>query len=112
MSFTQFAKTFSQFYQKPVTAKLLTEAFSVFDPSHSGKLSWTQVRPRLREKRRWGCAVQTPKVGGEARVCMSQIQEILVKRGEPIPKAELEEFALVAAVSHAKQVDYALLASR
>lgn len=82
ISFQQFVKTFSDSYQKPITEAALISAFNVFDPSHSGKLT------------------------------MTQLHEVLTKRGEPLPKAEVDELMLVAALGSAKQADYALLAKR
>ncbi|OEH74964.1 myosin regulatory light chain [Cyclospora cayetanensis] len=82
VSFSEFVKTFSDNYQKPVTETVLINAFNVFDPSHSGKLTLTQLH------------------------------DILTKRGEPLPKTEVDELMLIAALGSAKQADYALLAKR
>ncbi|KAL8424543.1 hypothetical protein Efla_005649 [Eimeria flavescens] len=82
VSFRTFVKSFSEAYQKPIKESVLISAFNVFDPSHSGKLS------------------------------MTQLHDIVSKRGEPLSKTEIDELMLVASLSNAKQVDYALLAKR
>ncbi|KAL8444718.1 hypothetical protein Emag_005347 [Eimeria magna] len=82
VSFQTFVKSFSDAYQKPMTETVLINACNVFDPTNSGKLS------------------------------MTQLHDVVTKRGEPLSKAEVDELMLVAALSNAKQVDYALLAKR
>ena len=82
VSFQQFARTFAETYQKPLTESALINAFNVFDANNTGKLTQTQLH------------------------------EILTKRGEALTKEEVEELMLLAALGHAKETDYALLAKR
>ncbi|KAL8447797.1 hypothetical protein Emed_004092 [Eimeria media] len=73
VSFQTFVKSFSEAYQKPMTEAVLTNACNVFDPTNSGKLS------------------------------MTQLHDVVTKRGEPLSKAEVDELMMVAALSNAKQ---------
>ncbi|CDJ30099.1 myosin regulatory light chain, putative [Eimeria mitis] len=82
VSFQQFVKTFADAYQKPATESALISAFNVFDATNSGKLT------------------------------MTQLHDILTKRGEPLTKEEVDEIMLLAALDHAKETDYAVLAKR
>ncbi|KAL8273575.1 hypothetical protein Esti_002502 [Eimeria stiedai] len=82
VSFQTFVTSFREAYQKPMTEAVLINACNVFDPTNSGKFS------------------------------VSQLQDIVTKRGEPLTNAEVDELMLVAALSNTKQVDYALLAKR
>ncbi|PFH33666.1 putative myosin regulatory light chain [Besnoitia besnoiti] len=82
VSFPVFTKVFAENYIPAESEKTLLQAFQLFDPSNSGKLS------------------------------MQQLQAIVMQRGEPLTAAEFDEFVLLAGLDSQKKFDYAQLSKR
>lgn len=66
----------------PETERTLLEAFRLFDSSNTGKMS------------------------------VQQLQELVMTRGEPLPRSEFEELLLLAGLDGSKTFDYSQLVKR
>ncbi|PHJ14787.1 myosin regulatory light chain [Cystoisospora suis] len=82
VGFQVFTRVFSENYIPPETERTLLEAFRLFDPSNTGKMS------------------------------VQQLQDLVMTRGEPLPRSEFEELLLLAGLDGTKTFDYTQLVKR
>ncbi|KEP65825.1 UNVERIFIED_CONTAM: myosin regulatory light chain, putative [Hammondia hammondi] len=82
INFQVFTKVFADNYNPVVSEKVLRQAFQLFDPKNTGKLS------------------------------VQQLQEIVTHRAEPLSKAEFDELLLLAGLDGQKNFDYSQLAKK
>ncbi|CBZ55422.1 putative myosin regulatory light chain [Neospora caninum Liverpool] len=82
VNFQVFTKVFAENYIPVISEKTLRQAFQLFDPKNTGKLS------------------------------SQQLQDIVMNRGEPLSKAEFDELVLLAGLDGQKSFDYTQLVKR